>query len=101
MYGQTNMWVNPDVEYVKAKVGEECWIISKECVEKLKYLDREAEVVGKINGRDLVGKYCHAPAVDKEIIILPSKFPDPKIATGFVTSVPSDAPFDWIALKEL
>lgn len=101
MYGQTNMWVNPDVEYVKAKVGNECWIISQECSEKLVYQDKKTEIVGKVKGKDLVGKTCKAPAINRDIIILPSSFPDPKIGTGLVTSVPSDAPFDWIALKEL
>ncbi len=101
MYGQTNMWVNPDVEYVKAKVGGECWIISRECAEKLPYQDKEAEIVGTIKGSELVGKHCRAPAIDREIIILPSSFPDPKVGTGLVTSVPSDAPYDWAALREL
>lgn len=101
MFGQTNMWVNPDVEYVKAEVGDECWIVSRECADKLVYQDKAVEVIGKIRGSEMVGKTCHAPGIDREMIILPSKFPDPKIATGLVTSVPSDAPFDWIALKEL
>jgi len=101
MYGQTNMWVNPDVEYVKAKIGGECWIISQDCADKLAYQEKKVEVVGKVKGKDLVGKYCVAPALNREIIILPSKFLDPKIATGFVTSVPSDAPYDLIGLREL
>ncbi len=101
MYGQTNMWVNPDVEYVKAKVGNDYWIISRECADKLGYQGKKAEVVGKVKGKDLVGKYCIAPAINRDIIILPSQFPNPRIATGLVTSVPSDAPYDWIALKEL
>ena len=33
--------------------------------------------------------------------MLPSKFIDQAKGTGIVTSVPSDAPDDWIALKEL
>lgn len=101
MYGQTNMWVNPDVDYVKAKVGTECWIMSRECVDKLAFQDKKAEAVGAVKGKDLVGKYCVAPAINRDIIILPSKFPDPNVATGFVTSVPSDAPYDYIGLKEL
>ncbi len=101
MYGQTNMWANPDVEYVKADVGGECWIISRECAEKLPYQDKEVRITGTIKGSDMIGKYCRAPAIDWDIIILPSSFPDPKIGTGLVTSVPSDAPYDWVALREL
>lgn len=101
MYGQTNMWVNPGVEYVKADVEGEPWIVSAECAEKLRLQDREVEVKDKVRGADLLGEYCRAPVVDRDIIILPSDFPDPKIGTGLVTSVPSDAPYDWIALKDL
>ncbi|MBU0460993.1 MAG: leucine--tRNA ligase [Nanoarchaeota archaeon] len=101
MYGQTNMWANPNIEYVKAKVDDEIWIISKECADKLKYQDKKIEIVGKVKGLDLMGKKCFAPFVEREIMILPSMHCDPKIGTGIVTSVPSDAPFDWIALKEL
>lgn len=101
MYGQTNMWVHPDVDYVKAKVGDETWIISKEASEKLQYQDKEVEILEKIKGKNLIGKNCFAPFVEREIIILPSKHCDPEIATGIVTSVPSDAPFDYISLKLL
>ena len=41
------------------------------------------------------------PGIDREVIILPSRFVDADIGTGIVTSVPSDAPYDYIALKEL
>ena len=101
MYGQTNMWVNPDVEYVRARVGSECWIISRECAEKLPYQDKKVQILGTIRGSEMVGRYCHAPAIDRNIIILPSSFPDPAIGTGLVTSVPSDAPYDWVALRQL
>lgn len=101
IYGQTNMWVNPESYYVKADVDGECWIISEECVEKLKYQDKKVETVEKISGKELVGKYCRAPGIDRDIIILPSSFCDPKVATGLVTSVPSDAPFDWAALRDI
>jgi len=101
MFGQTNMWVNPNVVYVKAKVDNEKWIVSKECLEKLEYQDKKVEVIEEIKGKDLLGKKCFAPFVEREIIILPSEHCDPSIVTGLVTSVPSDAPFDYVALKEL
>lgn len=37
VYGVTNLWINPDVEYVIAKVDGEKWVASQECFEKLKY----------------------------------------------------------------
>ncbi len=106
MFGQTNMWVNPETEYVKIKVSskemdEEMWFVSKPCAEKLKLQDWKIEEVEKVSGISMMGKKCFAPFVDREIIILPSLHCDENIGTGIVTSVPSDAPFDWIALKEL
>lgn len=102
VFGQTNMWVNPDLEYAIVLVnGKEKWIVSRECGEKLKDQLKKIEVVGSIKGKEMVGKYCIAPIINKDIIILPAPFCDPKIGTGLVTSVPSHAPFDWQALVDL
>lgn len=101
VFGQTNFWVNPNVNYVRAEVGKENWIISKECLEKLKLQEREAKMNGYVSGNSLIGKYCEAPLVKRKIMILPARFVDPTIGTGLVTSVPSDAPYDYVALKNL
>jgi len=101
MYGQTNMWVNPEITYVKADVDGEKWFISRECAEKLSKQDKKVKIIGEVNGKYFMGKKCLAPFINREIIILPSLHCDPKIGTGIVTSVPSDAPFDYIPLLEL
>lgn len=101
VYGQTNMWVGPDMEYVKAEISGEIWIISKECAEKLEQQEKDIEIVGTITGKELLGKYCTAPGIDREIIILPANFCDPEKGTGLVTCVPSDAPDDWMGLHDL
>lgn len=101
MFGQTNVWVDYEQTYVKIKVGEEIWIASKEFAEKIKYQKENTLILGQITGKELVGNYCLAPAINREIIILPSSFCDPNIGTGIVTSVPSDAPADWIGLYDL
>ena len=102
MFGQTNVWLDSNVNYVKIQVGKEIWIASKEFAEKLKYQrDENTSILGQIRGKELLGKYCLAPYVNREIIILPSKFCDPDVGTGIVTSVPSDAPADHIGLHDL
>src|SRR3989338_2722357 len=102
VFGQTNMWVNPDVEYSIILVGgREKWIVSRECAAKLADQLKDVKLAGSIKGKDMVGQNCTAPMIEKNIIILPSKFCDPKIGTGLVTSVPSHAPFDWQALVDL
>lgn len=101
IYGQTNLWVNPDVIYKKANVDNEIWIASEECFNKLKDQDKKIELIEDVKGKEFLGKFAAAPGINKEIIILPANFVDPKIGTGIVTSVPSDAPYDYVALKEL
>ena len=101
MYGQTNMWVNPDVDYVRARVGDETWIVSNDCAEKLSFQDKTVKMLGSVPGKSLLGKTCAAPFIEREILVLPSTHCNPSVGTGIVTSVPSDAPFDYIALKEL
>ncbi len=101
VFGETNFWVNPNVTYLKIGINNESWIVSKECSEKLKNQDRVFKVLGNVDGKSLVGKYCSAPLIDRKIMILPAEFSDPNIGTGLVTSVPSDAPYDYIALRDL
>ncbi|MFH0816447.1 MAG: leucine--tRNA ligase [Methanobacteriota archaeon] len=101
VFGQTNFWANPEVTYVRAEVDGERWIISRECADKLVFQKDSVKIVGEIPGSELLGKRCQAPMIGREIPILPSSFCDPDVGSGLVTSVPSDAPFDWIALEEL
>ncbi len=99
VFGQTNFWVNSEVNYVKTEVGEEKWIVSKECMEKLALQGKNVKMIEYVKGKDLVGKYCEAPLTKRKIIILPAKFVDSSIGTGLVVSVPSDAPYDYVALR--
>lgn len=101
VFGQTNLWAGPDVSYVQADVEGEAWIISRECADKLRHQGKNVEVGREFYGSELIGKHCRAPGIDRDIVILPSFFCDPGIGSGLVTSVPSDAPFDWMGLKDL
>jgi leucyl-tRNA synthetase len=101
VFGVTNMWLNPEVEYVKAKVDNEQWVISKESIEKLRYLNRKVEVEESLSGKELIGEKIKSPVSNEEILILPADFVDPKNATGVVMSVPAHAPYDYIALERV
>lgn len=101
VYGQTNLWVDPEIEYRKGKVDGEVWVGSEQFFGKLKEQDKKVEIIGKIKGRELIGKFCTAPGIEREVMILPSFFCDPDKGTGIVTSVPSDAPDDYMGLKDL
>jgi leucyl-tRNA synthetase len=101
IFGVTNMWVNPNVEYQKAKINGETWICSKECIQKLSHQLEKVELLDeKIPGKNLIGKTCNIPLVNREVPILSGPFADPNVATGIVMSVPAHAPYDWIALVE-
>jgi leucyl-tRNA synthetase len=101
VFGLTNFWVNPEVEYVDAEVDGETWVVSREAAEKLKMQKDMVRVKGAANGSSLMGKRCRAPYTGKMIPIFPSVLCDPNMGTGLVMSVPSDAPVDWIGLVEL
>ncbi|UCD14705.1 MAG: leucine--tRNA ligase [Thermoplasmatales archaeon] len=101
IFGVTNMWVHPDIEYQKVRINNEVWICSQECIEKLTHQFETVELLyEKVPGREIVGKTCIVPVVNREVPILSGVFADPTIATGIVMSVPAHAPYDWIALFE-
>jgi leucyl-tRNA synthetase len=101
MYGQTNMWVHPEIEYVRAEVNDEIWYISKECAEKLSYQKHKVKIIDTILGSEFIGKTCIAPLINKDIPIFPSTFCKPGMGTGMVTSVPGHAPYDYMAILDL
>lgn len=100
IFGVTNMWVNPEVEYAIAKMGDEQWILSEEGVKKLSNQLEGVEIIGSISGKELIGKKCTIPMVGRKVSILPASFADPHVATGIVMSVPAHAPYDYIALRD-
>jgi leucyl-tRNA synthetase len=101
IFGVTNMWLNPEVDYVKAKVDDEKWIVSKKGAEKLQYLNRKVEVLNTFKGKQLIGETVENPATGDKILVLPAEFVDPKNATGVVMSVPAHAPYDFVALENM
>jgi len=101
IYGVVNMWVNPDADYVRAKVDGETWLISRDAAKKLADQLKRVEILSEVRGGDLLGKKCKDPLSGKDIPILPAHFVDPENATGIVMSVPAHAPYDWAALREL
>jgi len=101
VYGQTNLWVVPEATYVEAAVDGERWILTRSAAEKLREQGKTVEVVADVRGRDLVGREVVAPMIRRLIPVFPSAFIDLSRGTGIVTSVPSDAPDDWVALRDL
>ena len=101
VYGQVCFWVNPEVEYKRVRKGSEVWVVSPQAAEKMELQMDDVEVVGSIPGKDMIGWMCEAPMIHREIPVLPATFCNPDVGTGLVTSVPSDAPDDWVSLEAI
>ncbi len=101
IYGVTNLWINPDSKYVHAKVSGEDWIISDDAVQKFRDQLKDVKVIHDVSPKELIGKTVINPLTKKEVPIFSGKFVDSGTATGIVMSVPSHAPYDYIALEEL
>ena len=103
VFGQTNFWVNPEVEYVKVRVGRrDLGGQPRSPYDKMTLPEgRPGEDRSPSKGSELIGLNCIAPMVHREILTLPADFCDPDVGTGLVTSVPSDSPDDWISLRAL
>lgn len=101
VFGVTNVWINPNAKYVKAKIDKETWIISKEAMNKLENLNKKIEIIEEFEGSKFANKDVLNPANEKAIPILEGDFVNPDEATGIVMSVPSHDPFDYIYLKKI
>ncbi len=101
IYGITNIWINPDATYVKARVNGENWIISKTAATKLAEQLKTVKIYDTFTGKEIIGKQFTSPLSTRKMLILPGWFVSPDNATGVVYSVPAHAPFDWLALRDL
>ncbi len=101
-YGVTNLWLNPAVKYVKARVDGENWLVAESALPKLRDQKKSVELLGNAGDvKAYFGKACTNPATGKPVAILPSSFVSGEVATGVVMSVPAHAPYDYAALREL
>jgi leucyl-tRNA synthetase len=101
LFGVTNLWLNPDSEYVKVKINNEVWIIAKNAYGNIFNQKKDISIVSDIDAKNLIGKHVENPLTSLEHIILPAPFVDPEYGTGVVYSVPGHAPADLIALLDL
>jgi leucyl-tRNA synthetase len=101
LFGVTNMWVNPDIDYVQAKVDGEKWIVSKQAARKLEFLNHKVEVIKTVRGREIIGQSATNPVNNAQVPVYPASFVEADSGTGIVMSVPAHAPYDYQALEDL
>ena len=101
IFGVTNIWINPDAQYVRVHVDGEQWVVNREAVETLQHQNHTVKIEHEFAGKNLLWKSVTNPVTNVTIPILPGQFVEPDAGTGVVMSVPGHAPYDYQALTEL
>ncbi|TEB18754.1 hypothetical protein C9890_0328 [Perkinsus sp. BL_2016] len=111
MYGQTNCWVGPEIEYGAYEGKDDdgiYYICTQRSAINMSYqgILKEENVVVKpivlIKGTDLIGEMVKAPLSQyNRVPLLPMMSIVPGKGTGIVTSVPSNSPDDFAAWRDL
>ena len=101
LFAATNLWLNPEADYIRVEVDGEHWIISREAYNNIKNQKKDTSILSDVDAPSMIGKYVKNPLTGEKHIILPASFVDPEYATGVVYSVPGHAPADYIALADL
>jgi len=100
--------VLPEAEYgVFAMKNDEFYVMSERAARNFSFQELTVEYgkypsLAKVTGQDLIGKALSAPLSHYEkVYALPMTTISMEKGTGIVTSVPSDSPDDWAALRDL
>ncbi|EFN76201.1 Leucyl-tRNA synthetase, cytoplasmic [Harpegnathos saltator] len=108
MYGQTNCWVHPSMNYIAyALTSGDVYISTERAARNMSYQnffkeEGKINVLLKLTGKDILGLPLKAPLTFNNVIYaLPMLTIQEDKGTGIVTSVPSDSPDDYAALTEL
>eukprot|EP00743_Colponemidia_sp_Colp-15_P001223 GILK01001343.1.p1 GENE.GILK01001343.1~~GILK01001343.1.p1 ORF type:complete len:1083 (-),score=209.41 GILK01001343.1:77-3274(-) len=108
MYGQTNCFVLPTGTYGAFQINDnDVFICSRRSAINMAYqglspVPNKEQLLLEVKGQDLIGVPLRAPnAVYERVYALPMTTISMDKGTGVVTSVPSDAPDDYAALRDL
>lgn len=108
MYGQTNLFVSPNISYGIFKVSDTTFYLATSRAARnmaFQGIFPEWGIVPKvteISGSELIGSVVHAPLSARgTVYVLPMDTIKETKGTGFVTSVPSDSPDDYAMTLEL
>ncbi|WFD18644.1 leucine--tRNA ligase [Malassezia caprae] len=108
MYGQTNCYVGPKIEYGAYKINDtDVFVCTERAARNFAYqgiVDERGRVecLAQVPGSALVGTQLKAPlAVHETVYVVPMDTVLATKGTGVVTCVPSDSPDDYAMLMEL
>lgn len=108
MFGQTNCWVRPDMKYIGFETANgDIFICTQRAARNMSYQGFTKDngvvpVVKELMGEEILGASLSAPLTSYKVIyVLPMLTIKEDKGTGVVTSVPSDSPDDFAALRDL
>ncbi|KAJ6668000.1 hypothetical protein lerEdw1_016321 [Lerista edwardsae] len=108
MAGQTNCWIRPDMKYIGFEtVNGDIFICTQRAARNMSYqgftkITGVVPVVKELMGEEILGAALSAPLTSYKVIYaLPMLTIKEDKGTGVVSSVPSDAPDDITALRDL
>ncbi|XP_027036668.1 leucine--tRNA ligase, cytoplasmic-like isoform X1 [Pocillopora damicornis] len=109
MYGQTNCWVQPDIKYIafETNIENEIYVSTRRGARNMSYQgftpkEGVVNVLLELTGQDIMGIPLDAPLTHHKVVYtLPMLTIKEDKGTGIVTSVPSDAPDDYAALRDV
>uniref|UniRef100_A0A8C9W4A2 leucine--tRNA ligase n=1 Tax=Scleropages formosus TaxID=113540 RepID=A0A8C9W4A2_SCLFO len=102
MFGQTNCWIRPDMKYIAFETASgDIFICTRRSARNMSYQGFTKENGVPLIG-DILGCALSAPLTSYKVIYaLPMLTIKEDKGTGVVTSVPSDAPDDIAALRDI
>ncbi|MBA43039.1 MAG: hypothetical protein CMF62_03405 [Magnetococcales bacterium] len=88
-YGASNLWINPNENFVKFKYEDNIYVASEHCFENLKYqYMKTAEIINiNIHGSSLL--YKEVDMYSNNVVILPLSSVKLNRGSGFMLSVPT------------
>ncbi|CAO3655639.1 unnamed protein product [Mucor hiemalis] len=107
MYGQTNCFVGPDLQYGIYQTNEnDAYLCTERAARNMSqqklFASTEIIKLADIKGKAVVGTKIHAPMSSyPSVYVLPMENVLATKGTGVVTSVPSDSPDDFATLADL
>ncbi|KAL1917157.1 uncharacterized protein VTP21DRAFT_4813 [Calcarisporiella thermophila] len=108
MYGQTNCFVGPQLQYGLFLIDEQTvFICTQRAARNMAFQgfsieNHKVTSIGSTLGEELVGTKVRAPLSPYEYVyVLPMENVLATKGTGVVTSVPSDSPDDYITMQDL
>lgn len=108
IYGQTNCWIHPDINYVAFKtLSNDILICTGRAACHMAYQEftdvyGQYDILAEFIGSELLGLPVHAPLSHYETVYtLPMTIIKEDNGTGVVISVPSDSPDDYAAFMNI